>query len=176
MHSNIIKYGFIAGSVIILIPVVSEWFMGRGPETFRMGEIIGYSTMILSLLLIFVAVNNYQKAHPNESLSFAQIFLIGIGISAIAGVMFGVYNLVYVYYIAPDFMEQYFSYYVENIRNSGAPQAQIDKQIAQLEQEKEFFMSPWINFAVMFVTVFGIGVIVSLIAGFAQKSKQALPA
>ncbi|TQV76504.1 DUF4199 domain-containing protein [Aliikangiella marina] len=173
MQNNIIKYGLIAGTVIVLIPVVAEMFMGRGPETFRIGEIIGYSTMILSLLLIFVAVNNYQKLNPQEVVTFGQIFLIGIGISTIAGVMFGLYNLVYVYYIAPDFMDQYFNYYIENIRNSGAPQAEIEKQIAQLEQEKSFFMSPVVNFSAMFVTVFGIGVIVSLIAGFFQRTKQA---
>jgi len=171
MGNNIIKYGLIAGGVIVGIPVISGWIIGYGPETFKIGEIIGYSTMILSLLIIFLAVNDYQKMHPNEVLSFGRIFLIGLGISAIAGIMFGIYNLVYVYYIAPDFMEQYYGYYIENIRNSGAPAAEIDQQIAQLEQEKEFFMSPVVNFFVMFATVFMIGLIVSVVSGLFQKSK-----
>lgn len=171
MQNNIIKYGLIAGGVIVLIPVITGWLIGYGPETFKMGEIIGYSTMILSLLLIFLAVNDYQKAHPEEVITFGKILLIGLGISAIAGAMFGIYNLVYVYYIDPNFMEQYYSYYVENIRNSGAPAAEIEQKIAQLESEKEMFMNPVVNFFLMFVTVFMIGVVVSIVSGLFQKSK-----
>lgn len=171
MQNNIIKYGLIAGGVIVLIPVVAGLIIGYGPETFKMGEIIGYSTMILSLLLIFLAVNDYQKTHPDEVVTFGKIFLIGLGISAIAGIMFGIYNVVHVLYIDPEFMEKYYGYYVEQIRNSGASAAEIDQKIAQLESEKALFMSPTINFFLMFITVFVIGVVVSLVSAFFQRSR-----
>ena len=176
MNKSILKFGLIAGVVIVMIPVITGWIIGYGPETFKMGEIIGYSTMILSLLLIFVAVKDYKQAHPDTPLTFGRIFVIGAGISAVAGLMFGVYNLVYVYYIAPDFMEQYYGYYIENIRQSGAPAEQIEQEIAQLESEKEFFMSPVINFFLMFVTVFVIGLIVSIVSGLFQADKNRLKA
>lgn len=171
MQNNIIKYGLIAGGVIVLIPVVAGLIMGYEPDTFKMGEIIGYSTMILSLLLIFLAVNDYQKTHPDEVVTFGKILLIGLGISAIAGIMFGIYNVVHVLYIDPEFMEKYYSYYVDQIRNSGAPAAEIDQKIAQLESEKDLFMSPTINFFLMFITVFVIGVVVSLVSAFFQRSR-----
>lgn len=172
MQQNILKYGLISGSIIVLIPVISGWIIGTDPETFRMGEIIGYSTMLLSLLLIFLAVNEYKKTNPEMILSFGKVFLIGLGISTIAGVMFGIYNWVYVTFLEPEFMDQYFNYYIENIRNSGAPQADIDSQIAKLEQEKEIFMNPFVSFFAMFVSVFGIGLIISLVSAFSQSSKQ----
>lgn len=172
MKNNIIKFGLMAGTVIVLIPVITGWLIGYGPETFKIGEIIGYSTMILSLLLIFVAVREYQKTHPDEQLSFGKVFLIGTGISAVAGVMFGIYNLVYVYYIAPDFMEQYYGYYIENIRNSGAPEEHIAAQISELEQEKALFMSPLVSFFMMFASVFMIGLIVSVISGLFQTQRD----
>ena len=172
MQTNIIKYGLIAGGVIVLIPVITGWLIGYGPETFKIGEIVGYSTIVLSLLLIFLAVNEYQKSNPDMVVSFGKIFFIGLGISGIAGIMFGIYNLVYVYYIAPDFMEQYFGYYIENIRNSGAPAEQVSAEIAKLEQEKEIFMNPVVNFLVMFATVFMIGIVVSLVSGLVQRSKN----
>ena len=171
MQTNIIKYGLVAGGIIVMIPVITGWLIGHGPETFEIGAIIGYSTIILSLLLIFIAVNDYQKKHPNEEIGFKKIFLIGAGISAIAGIMFGLYNLVYVYYIAPDFMDVYYGHYMEDVRNSGATATEIELKISQLEQEKEMFKSPVINFLMMFITVFVVGLIVSVVSGLFQKSK-----
>ena len=172
MRINILKYGLIAGSIVVLIPVIAGLIMGYGPETFKMGEIIGYSTMVLSLMMIFFAVNEYQKKHPTELIGFAKIFTIGAGISLIAGIMFGIYNLIYVAYISPDFMDQYYAYYVETIKNSGASAESIEQQVRKLEEEKELFMDPKVNFFVMFMTVFVIGLVVSTASGLFQKDKN----
>ena len=171
MKQKIFKYGLLAGSVIVLIPVITSWFIGTGPETFAIGEIIGYSTMIVSLLLIFMAVNEYKQSQPERSVSFSKILMIGTGISAIAGVMFGIYNWVYVTYIAPEFVDQYYNYYIENIRSSGAPQTEIDSSIASLNEEKEMFMNPIVSFLAMFVSVFIVGLIISFFSAFTQSSK-----
>ncbi|TQV81433.1 DUF4199 domain-containing protein [Aliikangiella coralliicola] len=171
MQQKILKYGLISGGVIVLIPVLGSMIIGTGPESYRMGEIIGYSTMILSLLVIFMAVNEYKKNHPDESISAKQIMLIGCGVSAIAGLMFGIYNWIYVTFLVPDFMDQYFNYYIETIRNGGGTQQEIDTQIADLQQQKEMFMNPLVSFFVMFVTVFAIGFIISIVSALAQSSK-----
>ena len=172
MRKNIIKYGLISGSIVVGIPTLAGLIIGHGPETFKIGEIIGYSTMILSMLIIFLAANEYQKQNTQKNVGFKQIFAIGIGISFIAGAMFGVYNVIYVTYIAPEFMDQYYQYYTDNIKNSGAPAAEISQQIKQIESEKEMFMNPLVNFLVMFATVFVIGLIVSVISGFFQRDKN----
>ena len=172
MSQKVLKYGLISGSFIVLIPVISGWIIGTDPETFRMGEIIGYSTMVLSLLLIFWAVKEYKATRPAESLTFTQIFLIGAGISAIAGMMFGIYNWVYVTYISPDFMDQYFNYYIDNIRNSGASTAEIDAKITKLNEEKALFMNPFVSFFAMFITVFMIGIVISIVSGLSQSTKS----
>lgn len=174
MKFNILKYGLIAGTIIVMVPVISELIIGYGADSFKTGEIIGYSTMILSLMMIFLAVREYQKNHPDEVVGFAKIVAIGAGISLIAGVMFGIYNVIYVRYLHPDFMQEYYQYYVQNIQNSGATKAEIDRQIAELEQQKEMFMDPTFNFFLMFLTVFIIGMVVSLLSGFFQREKVAI--
>jgi len=171
VKNSIIKFGLIAGTVVVAIPYVAGLITGYGPETYKTAEIIGYTTMILSMLLIFIAVKEYKKKHAGEGLSFFKVFLIGAGISLIAGIMFGIYNLIYVYYIDPDFMAQYYEYSINNIRNSGADAAQIEAQVNQLEQQKEMFMNPLVNFFVMFATVFVIGLIVAVVAGLLQSEK-----
>jgi len=172
MKNNILKFGLIAGSIIVLIPLLSGFIIGYGPDAYKMGEIIGYSTMLLSLLMIFFAVKEYKEKYPSVQLGFLKVFSIGAGISLIAGIMFGIYNLIHVTYIDPEFMSNYYEYYINNIRNSGAPAAQIEMQISQLEQEKELFMNPIVSFLTMTVTVFMIGLIISTVSGLFQSSKN----
>ncbi len=171
MKQTILKYGLLAGTIIVLIPSISGLIIGYGEETFATGEIIGYSTMIFSLMMIFVAVNKFQKQFPNEHTGFKQIFLIGAGISFIAGIMFGIYNVVHVLYIDPEFMNNYYEYSINNIKNSGLSVKAVEQQIAEMESQKEMFMKPSVNFLLMFVTVFAIGLIVSIISGLFQKEK-----
>ncbi|OKY27428.1 DUF4199 domain-containing protein [Thalassotalea sp. PP2-459] len=171
MKKLIMKYGLIAGVIVVCIPFIGSLVMGSDPSTYQMGEIIGYSTMIFSLLTIFLAVKEY-KAQCKEVVSFKQIFLLGIGITFIAAFMFGVYNVLYATVIEPDFMNNYFNYYIENIRNSGATEEVINQQIAQLEQEKSFFMNPMVNFSVMFANVFMIGLIISIVSAFSQSERK----
>jgi hypothetical protein len=174
MKSNILKFGLIAGVIIVLIPVLGELIIGYGPASFKTGEIIGYATMILSLMMIFLAVKEYQQRNPKVTLGFTKIFIIGAGISFIAGLMFGIYDVIYVSYIHPEFMQDYYMYYVQSIRDSGISQVEIESQLAKLEQEKALFMNPLFNFFLMFITVFLIGLVVSLLSGLFQREKQAL--
>ena len=176
MKSNVLKYGLIAGTIIVMIPVITGLIIGYGPDTFKTGEIIGYCTMILSLMMIFLAVKEYQKRHPEEVVGFGKIVGIGAGISLIAGIMFGIYNVIYVTYIHPDFMQEYYQYYLANIQNSGAPKAEIEAQIAKLEQEKAMFMNTTFNFFVMTLTVFMIGLVVSIISGLFQREARTVHA
>ena len=172
MKAIITKFGLMAGTIIVLIPAIGGLIMGTDPETYRMGEIIGYSTMILSLLTIFMAVNEFKKTQQPAGASFKQVLFIGLGISAIASAMFGLYNVVYATYIEPEFMNNYFNYYIENIKNSGASEEAISQQINKLEQEKAFFMNPMVNFSVMFITVFIVGLVISFVSAFSQSTKK----
>ena len=172
MKQIILKYGLIAGFIIVAIPSISGMIMGYGEDTFATGEVIGYSTMVFSLMMIFVAAKKYQQANPDEIIGFKQIFLLGSGISLIAGTMFGIYNVIYVLYIDPEFMQKYYDYSINNIRNSGIPAEVVEQQIAEIESQKKMFMNPWVNFFLMFITVFFIGLIVSVISGLFQRDKN----
>ncbi len=172
MKSSIIKYGLISGTVLVAILLSSSFFLEQGPEDYKLSEIVGYSAIVLSLMLILVAQHEYSK-QLTSPLKYGQALIIGLAISTIAGIAFGLYNLVYISFINPEFMEQYYSYYIENIRNSGASDEQIEATIAKLNSEKEMWMSPGIQFIGMFMTVFVVGLVVSLIsAGFMTKLSQ----
>lgn len=172
MQRITIKWGFISGALMVGIPLATYLLIGGGPETFKISEIIGYATIILSLLLIFIAINNYRLLQEDNRVSFGKGFLLGLSISAIAGLMFGIYNWVFVEFMQPDFMDQYYDYYIEQIKQSGKPEAQVTEEVMAFEREKAMFMNTSLQFLIMFLTVFIIGGIVSIFSAAIQSRIQ----
>lgn len=146
--------------------------IGYDEDTFAVGEIIGYTTMIFSLMFIVVAGKSYRNANPDKVVGFKELFLLGAGISLIAGIMFGLYHVFYVYYLDPAFMDNYYNYSIENIRNSGISEAEFNQRVAEIESEKALFMNPFFNFLLMFLTVFVIGLVVSVVSGLFQRDRN----
>jgi hypothetical protein len=169
MQKLSLKWGLIAGLIMVGIPYTSYLLMGGGPETFKLGEIIGYATIICSLLLIYVAINEYRLILANQQISFIQGLSVGLMVTGLAALMFGIYNVIYVEFLEPGFMDQYYNYYIEQISNSGQPQLEIDRQIKAFEEEKQMFMNIYLQFFIMFITVFVIGLLVSVFCAALQS-------
>jgi len=173
MINIILKFGLLSGGIIVLIPLISGFFMGYGAETFAIAEVIGYVNMVLSLSLIFFGMQSYKSTYVNGYVGFNTLFRIGLGISFIAGVMFGFYNVVHVIVIDPEFMERYYAYSISNIQSAEMSQALIDQKVAEMEEQKAMFMNPLVNFLAMFTTVFVIGLLVTVFSGLIQRDKYA---
>ena len=169
MKKLIIKYGLIGAALVVGIPLLSTAITGTGPEGFEVGEIIGYSTIIIAMLLIIVAQVSYRKEHDGL-LSFGDAFKIGLGISAIGGLAFGLYNTVYVLIIDPEFNEKYFAYTMGLER--GTPE--FEQQFSALMNEGSFMYSVGGQALLMFLTVFLIGLVVSIIGGLILQRKGTL--
>lgn len=167
MKKLIIKFGLIGAALVVGIPLLSIAFTGTGTDSFAVGEIIGYSTIVIAMLLIIVAQVSYRK-EQDGLLSFGDAFKIGLGISAIGGLAFGLYNTVYVLIIDPDFNEKYFAYSMGLER--GTPE--FEQQFAALMSEGSFMYSVGGQALLMFLTVFLIGFVVSIIGGLILQRKQ----
>ena len=151
------------------IPLLSIAFVGLGPDGYAIGELIGYSTIVIAMLLIIVAQVNYRKEQDGQ-LSFGEAFKIGIGISTIGGLAFGLYNTVYVLWIDPEFNEKYFAYSMGLERGT----ADFQQQYAAAMSGSNFMYSIGGQALLMFLTVFLIGFVVSIIGGLMLQRKQNL--
>ncbi len=173
MKKITIKWGVISGLIIVGVPMITYLIIGGGPETYRIGELIGYATIVLSLLLIFIAINEVRKLQPEQTIGFGKGLLVGLMISGIAGTLFGLYNWVYMSFLEPEFLDQYYNYYIEQLKQTEQDQVVLDQQIQGFEQQKALFANPVFQFILMFFTVFAIGVIVSIFcAGVQSRVKK----
>lgn len=168
MKKVVLKYGLIASAITVGVPVISGLFMGNGPESFGQGEIVGYTSMIVAMCTVYFAMRHVRDKLNNGILSFGQGLKIGTIISIMGGLAFAIYNIVFVTLIMPDFNEQYFAY------TSGLEigTSEFEAQYAVAMQENAFMFSLAGGTLLMFLTVFLIGLVLSLISALIVQNKK----
>lgn len=114
MKNPIIKNGLIATVILMGINLLSLIIYGTDSQYFDIGEIIGYSSIVLCLLFVFVGIRESELV--NGSNSFGKRFGIGSAIAFFPSLAFGIYNVIYVTIIDPEFMEKYNTYMLDKMR------------------------------------------------------------
>ena len=87
MKKTILTYGLIAGIVIIGNCIIAAYSAAQ-QETPRFSELAGYLVMIVALSLIFVGVKRYRDRQLGGVIRFGTAFLLGLGITAVASVIY----------------------------------------------------------------------------------------
>src|ERR1700712_296505 len=87
MLDRILKYGVAAGLLagVPLSRVVITW--GDQPPIAN-GMVIGYTIMLVALSTIFVAIKRYRDLDRGGVVGFWRALGLGVGISAVAGVIY----------------------------------------------------------------------------------------
>jgi hypothetical protein len=136
------------------------------------GEIIGYTTIVLSALLIFFGVRSYRENVAGGRLTFGRGFAVGILISLISCVCYvGSWEWIY-YKWMPDFADKYAAHMVERAKASGATQQKVDEITRQASEFKQSYNNPLYNVAMTFMEVFPIGLLVTVVSAALLRRKQ----
>ena len=161
MKKTIIKNGLIATAILVAVNLVSLVVFGTDPENYGIGEIVGYATIVCSLILVFIGIRELEFSGLNNS--FLKRMLVGSGISVFPAVAFGLYNVIYVKWIDPEFMETYTQYSLDKMQAELSPE-EFEIAKAQTMEQMAMFDNLFFQFFIMFMTVFIIGLIISLLA------------
>jgi hypothetical protein len=73
-------------------------------------------------------------------------------ISLLPAILFGLYNVIYMVYIDPNFAEAYYQGVIAQMHIDYS-RAELLAQLVEMDTNKEMFMSPAFNFFLMTVTV-----------------------
>ena len=173
MRRSIFYYGILGASILVGLNFVYFLLFGVVSDFF-LGEVVGYSAIVLSLSLIFFGIKSYRDRQARGQLSFAKAFATGVGIALIPSLAFAIYNYIYFTILDPGFVEKYFEYSKKSIRESGAPEHEIEAKLLAVDQmmADPFQSSELFQAAVMFATVFLIGVVISLVSSVILKTSK----
>lgn len=168
MHSTITRNGLWSSLFMIGLFALPLLFTGiPDPGDFVISEIIGYTSILISLIFVVLGMKQYREANGGV-ISYWNAVKTGLLIALFPAITFGLYNLLYMEVIDPDFMTKYAEYNISE-RTVGKTAEEAEEIKKAVLQEQEMFENPLIQFVVMFLTVFVMGAIISLVSAFFIK-------
>ena len=166
-------YGGIAGAIAISVLAGSLAF---GTPNHGHSVLFGYLVMLAAMTLIFVGVKRYRDVECGGVVRFGRAFLIGLGIAAVAGVIYVVGWEIYERATGWAFMPEYTQSMIERMRADGASPSQIAAQEAKMRSMAELYTNPLIRMPMVFVEIFPVGLLVALISAALLRNPRLLPA
>lgn len=163
MKAVILKYGLLAGIVVNGLMFGPIAVFGERPDWFRYGEIFGYSAMVLTMTATYFAIR-HARSQQDGPFGFSRGLAIGVGVTAVASFLFGVATYAFYRIMGDGFPQRLWDHYVAEIRGSGADATTVARQLAELESMRPLFFNYAFQAAVMFATLFLIGLAVSLVS------------
>ncbi|WP_318312159.1 DUF4199 domain-containing protein [Flagellimonas crocea] len=168
MKKTVLRFGAY-GAITICILFMISWFV-LDHLSMSTQEVMGYVSIVVSLSFVYFGIRHFRDKENDGKVSFKKALTIGILISLITALTFGLLDVLYTEVLNPDFMDDYYGEVVETMR-ANLPAAELDAQLAQLEAEREQFSNPFVSFTIMSATVFIIGCIVTLLSSLILQRK-----
>jgi hypothetical protein len=168
-------YGTIAG-LVVAIPMV--WFMVTMKPGAAMegGALYGYLTMILALTAVFLGIKHYRDRVLGGAIKFGQALLVGLGISAVASVIYVIGWELSLELSGFDFAESYTKAMLDAARAKGTSEAELQEMLAATESFTTRYKNPLFRLPITFIEMFPVGVLISLVSAGLLRNSRLLPA
>ena len=173
MRKIVLTFGLIAGAIMSALMLITFQFhdqIGFGTA----GYVVGYASMVLAFLMVFVGVRSYRDNVAGGSVTFGQALEVGLLITVIATVCYVLTWQVVYYKFMPDFLDKYEAYSLDKEKRSGATDAQLAEKKKQMAEFKEMYKNPLVNVAFTFLEPLPVGLVFALTAAGILSRKRRL--
>ena len=170
MKKTVLTFGLISGAISSLMMVSTVPFfddIGFGHK----GEILGYTAIVLSFLLVFFGIRSFRDSAGDGTITFARAFTVGILITLISCVFYVVTWEVLYFNFLPGFVDKYSAYAVQQLTASGASPEAVQARVQEMKRFKELYENPLINAALTFIEPFPIGLGITLLSAAVLRKK-----
>jgi hypothetical protein len=176
MRKIILIYGLIAGVITGGMLVVTMPLYESGALKIENGQWLGYTTMIIALSLVFFGIKSYRDQHNNGSITFGAALKIGLLITLVASIIYGLSWEVTYHTMKGDFITLMGEKRIEAMKKEGASEESIDKVKKEMEEFGQMYRNPIIRFAITLMEIAPVGIIISLLSAGLLRKKEFLPA
>lgn len=174
MSRTILIFGTAAG-LLVVVPMFLL-LANAEPGSPATSHFTGYLIMLLALSLIFFGVKRLRDRELGGVIRFVPALLVGLGISAVAGVIYVIGWEITLAVTDFAFVDTYTTAAVEAARARGASATDIAAVIAKMDEFRRQYANPLIRLPMTFVEIFPVGVLVSLISAALLRNSRFLPA
>jgi hypothetical protein len=174
MSRIILIFGTVAG-LIVAVPMCLL-VANAEPGSAATSHFTGYLIMLLALSLVFVGVKRLRDHELGGVIRFGPALLAGLGISAVAGMIYVIGWEITLAVTDFAFIDSYSSAAIEAARARGASAAEVEGVIARMAEFRQQYANPLFRLPVTFIEIFPVGLVVSLISAALLRNSRFLPA
>jgi hypothetical protein len=172
MKKTVLIFGGISGSIMAAMMFATLPFVGK--ISANKGMVIGYTTIVLSFLLVFFGIRSYRENVGGGTITFGRAFAVGILIALISSALY-VLTWEIIYFGVPGFAAQFDAMCLAHARESGGTPEQIQAAVQQMKNFIAMYQNPLHNAAITFTEPFPIGLIITLISAAILRKRPAPP-
>ena len=160
MKKIVLTFGLISGAIsaalmLATVPFITSLAGGQG-------EILGYSAMVLSFLMVFFGIRSYRERHGG-AVSFGRGLTVGLLIVLISSACY-VFTWEMLYYGWPGFSAQFEATLLDNARTYSTDPAARDAYVSQLQAFLTSYRNPLNNIAMTSLEPLPLGVGIALLS------------
>ena len=166
-----LTYGFLAGLVILLIFMPALILLNQHSMT------VGYLIMLAGLTLVFVGVKRFRDVERGGVIKFLPAFGLGLGISVVASIIYVAGWETYLATTDYSLIDDYIGEQLRAYQAAGMSAAELAGKTEEMAAMRaQFRDNALFRLAMIFLEVFPVGLIVSLVSAALLRNPRLLPA
>ena len=170
MKKIVLTFGLISGAITAVMMFATLPFVGK--VSFDKLEVIGYTTIVVSFLMVFFGIRSYRENVNGGTITFGKAMKVGLLITLLSCACYVIAWEIIYFKITPDFADKYGTYMIEKSRAAGASAEAIAAQQEQMKSLKAMLDNPLLNVAITLLEPLPIGLLVTLISAAILRRKE----
>ena len=176
MKRIVLIYGLIAGAIVGAMMLITMPMYKSGTLNFDNGELVGYSTMVIALSLVFLGIKSFRDNNGNGVISFGKAIQVGLLITLVASVMYALSWEVSYSQMGEEFIQKMTEHSFEKMKAEGATEAELAEKKEEWADFAEMYKNPIIRFGFSIMEISWVGVLITLVSAGLLRKKEFLPA
>ena len=171
MLRTMLIYGGIGGGIIIAFMAAKSFGLGD-----PMSEVQGYLSMLVALSFIFVGIKRYRDTVLGGVIKFLPALALGLGIAAVAGVLYVVSWEISLQMSDFAFVDAYRDMMVTSYQEQGLTEEALAAKVEEMDNMMALYQNPLFRVPITFLEIFPVGLVISLISAALLRNPKILPA
>ena len=171
MKKDVLKYGLLSGFTVAILMALTVPFEHHIKASY--GMLVGYTSMVLSFLIVFVGVKHYRDTECGGSITFGRAFAAGALMMLISCVCYVAMWEALNATVERNFAHDYAASMVKRAQNSGLQGAALEAKIAEAHKFEVMYSNPLYRMSMTMLEPLPVGLVMALVtAGILRRKPE----
>ena len=171
MKKDVLKHGLLSGlaaAILMGLTVPYEHHINA-----RWAMAVGYTSMVLSFLIVFIGVKHYRDHERAGSITFARAFTAGLLMTLITCACYVAMWEVLTATVEKNFAHDYTAGLIRQAQHSGLQGAALQHKIAEANQFEAMYANPLYRMSMTLLEPLPVGLVMALVtAGILRRKPE----